>query len=100
MKCFFVNGYVYSCWIIIDFPYVLKRRELQAVQRPKQETSRRFFRHTCRPYVLQMRRNELKYGFYCQNPTGFRKYIFQFFINKALPASSNVLRQNFMGKKF
>ena len=32
-----------------------------------------------------MRRNELKYGFYCQNPLVFVEYIFQFFINKALP---------------
>ena len=42
-------------------------------------------RDTCRPYVLQMRRNELMYGFYCQNPLVFVEYIFQFFINKALP---------------
>ena len=26
---------------------------------------------TCRPYALQMRRNELKHGFYCQNPACF-----------------------------
>ena len=30
----------------------------------------------------------------------FLEYIFQFFINKALPASNSVDRQNFMGKSF
>ena len=28
-------------------------------------------RDTCRPYVLQIRRNELKYGFNCQNHACF-----------------------------
>ena len=49
-------------------------------------------------YVLQMGRNELKYDFNCQNHAFFREYIFQFFINIALPASNIVDRQNFMGK--
>ena len=38
-------------------------------------------RDTCPPYVLQMRQNELKYGFYRQNP-----------------ASNSVHPQNFMSK--
>ena len=53
----------------------------------------------CWPYVLQMGRSELKYGFYCQNLAHFlHSCIFQFFIKKALPTSNSVQRQNFMGK--
>ena len=48
-------------------------------------------RDTCPPYGLQ-------YGFNCQNHAFFLKYIFQFSINKAPPASNSVDRQNFMGK--
>ena len=54
-----------------------------------------FFGHTL---ILQMRRNELKYGFYRQIPACFRRIYLQFFINKALLASNSVHRQNFMGK--
>ena len=53
---------------------------------------------TCRLYVLQMRRNELKYGFNCQNHACFPRIYLQFFINKALTASNSVDRQNFVGK--
>ena len=52
----------------------------------------------CRLYVLQMRRNELKYGFNCQNHACFPRIYLQFFINKALTASNSVDRQNFVGK--
>ena len=38
----------------------------------QQDTSRWF----CQPYVLQMRRNELKYGFYRQNPAYFPRIYF------------------------
>ena len=36
------NGNVYCCWIVIDSPHVRKSRELHAVQRRQQETTRQF----------------------------------------------------------
>ena len=50
--------------------------------------------------AFQMRRNELKYSFYHQNPASFPGiYLLkELFINSALPASHSVCRQNFMGK--
>ena len=53
----------------------------------------------CRPYVLQMGRNELKYGFYRQIPDCFVEYIFQFFINKALLAFKQRPPRQFHGQK-
>ena len=63
------------------------RRELHAVQRRQQETSRRFSEtliSLCGTYVLQMRQNEISTAFTDKTMLVFLEYIFQFFINKAL----------------
>ena len=72
---------------------------LQTVQRRQQETSRRF----CETLVSHMffKCDEMSYSTALTVKTMlvFLEYIFQFFINKALPAPNSVHRQNFMGKK-
>ena len=63
IKCFFVrywNRNVYCCWI------VRKRRESQAAR-----DLATVLPDTCRPYVLQMRRNESKYANNCHNQACF-----------------------------
>ena len=80
-----------------------KCRELQAVQCCQKRFCDGFVRHLlwlCRPYLLQMRWNELKYGFYRQNPAYFPGIYSVFLINTALPASNSVYWEKFMGKNF
>ena len=97
------NGNVYCWWIVIDSPRV-NAENCKLYDAFNKRLHDGFARHLhviwlCWPYVLQMGRSELKYGFYCQNLAHFLySCIFQFFIKKALLASNSVQRQNFMGK--
>ena len=83
-----------KCLLLLNCKWFFssKCRELQAVQCCQQETLRRFARYLislCQPYVLQMQRNELSTTFIIKTLLIFLKYMFQFFINKALSASNS-----------
>ena len=87
-----------------------KWREFQAVQRSQQETSGQFCETPACNYcfvchiqlymyhVLQMRENESKYGFYCQNPAHF-PWIFKFFIDNSSISLKQCLLGEFHGQK-
>ena len=87
-----------------------KWREFQAVQRSQQETSGQFCETPACNYcfvchiqlymyhVLQMRENESKYGFYCQNPALF-PWIFKFFIDNSSISLKQCLLGEFHGQK-
>ena len=84
-----------KCLLLLNCKWFFssKCRELQAVQCCQQETLRRFARYLislCQPYVLQMQRNELSTAFIIKTLLIFLKYMFQFFISKALSASNIV----------
>ena len=92
MKCFFVelNGNVYCRWIVNDSSQV--NAENCKLYNAVSRRLRRFARYLislCQPYVLQMQRNELSTAFIMHLHI-FLKYMFQFFINKALSASNSV----------
>ena len=96
MKCVFVQKKKRKCLLLLN------RNWFSSC--PRESPAARDFatvlRDACRPYVLQMRRNELKYGFNCQNPAGFPRIYLSILHKQALPASNSVDRQNFMVESF
>ena len=82
-----------------DSPRVCKRRELEPVQGRQQETSRRFCMTLVGFMFFKCDEMSQSTALTVKNMLAFLEYIFQFFINKALPASNSVDRQNFVGKR-
>ena len=97
------------CWIVIDSPHVNEENSklYNALSKRLQDSFARppacnycFVGHIqlYMYYVLQMRENESKYGFYCQNPAHF-PWIFKFFIDNSSISLKQCLLGEFHGQK-
>ena len=78
MKSFFVQ-WKRKCLPLLNrnwFSLCIKTPKIAICTTPLARVSRPFSETLCRPYVLQMRLNELKYGFYRQNHVSKSKIMF------------------------